>query len=142
MTGVQTCALPILCACVFTSPGVSTIFLLSLILSKFIFYSLLLYCFFSFLFFSFFCRATQLAGSWCPGRAQAPVVGALSPNCWTNREPQTPGNINQSEASRRSSSRHQDLALPNCLQTPGLDASGQTTSKTGTQPHPSKKKMQ
>ena len=76
------------------------------------------------------------AGGW----AQAPVVGALSPNRWTNREPQMPGNINRNEASRRSSSQHQDPALSNCLQTPVLDVSGQTTSKTVIQHHPSKKK--
>ena len=38
-----------------------------------------------------------------------------------------------------SSSWHQDPALPNSLQTPVLEASGQTTSNTGTQSHPSKK---
>ena len=79
-------------------------------------------------------------GSQAGGQARDPVVGALSPNCWTNREPQTPGNINRSEASGRSSSQHQDPALPNCLQTPVLDVSGQTTRKTGIQHHPSKKK--
>ena len=84
----------------------------------------------------------QDLGSWAGGRAWVPVVGALSLNCWTNREPQTPGNINQSEVSRRSLSQQQDPALPNCLQTPMLEASGQTTSKTGTQSHPSKNKKQ
>ena len=74
------------------------------------------------------------------GRAQAPVVGVPSRNHWTNREPQTPGNINQSEAPQRSSSQHQDPALTNCLETPLLDVAGQTTSKTRIQHHPSKKK--
>ena len=74
------------------------------------------------------------------GRAEAPAVGALSQNHWTNREPQTPGSIHQSEVSWRSSSWHQDPALANGLQTPVLEASGQTTSKIGTQSHPSKKK--
>ena len=74
------------------------------------------------------------------GQAKAPAVGALSANHWTNREPQTPGNIHQSEVSQRSSFQHQDPALPNSLQTPVLEASGQTTSKTETQSHPSKKK--
>ena len=60
-------------------------------------------------------------GSQAGGQARAPVVGALSPNCWSNREPQTPGNINQSEASCWSSSQDQDPALSNCLQTPVLD---------------------
>ncbi|KAM9087206.1 centromere protein C isoform 6-T6 [Megaptera novaeangliae] len=62
------------------------------------------------------------------GHARAPVVGAASQNRWTNREPQPPWNISRSEASQRSSSQHQDLALSNCLQTPVLDVSGQTTS--------------
>ena len=79
-------------------------------------------------------------GSQARGWARVPVVGAPSPNHWTNREPQTPGNINQSEASRRSSSQREDLALSNYLQTPVLDVSGQTTSKTGIQHHPLKKK--
>ena len=79
-------------------------------------------------------------GSQARGRARAPVVGAPSPNCWTNREPQTPGNINCSEAAQRSSSQHQDPALSNCLQTPLLEVSGQTTSKTGIQHHPLKKR--
>ena len=82
----------------------------------------------------------QDLGSKAGGRARAPVVGAPSPNFRTNREPQTPGNINRSEAYQRSSPWQQDLALPNCLQTPVLNTSGQTTSKTGIQPHPSKKK--
>ena len=72
-------------------------------------------------------------GSQAGGKAQALEVGAPSPNCWTNREPQTPGNINRSEASQRSSSQHKDPALPDRLQTPLLDISGQTTSKTGIQ---------
>ena len=76
-------------------------------------------------------------GSQAGGQAWAPVVGAPSPNRWTNREPQTPGNISWSEASRRSSSRHQDPALSSCLQTLVLDVSGQTTSKAGIQHHPS-----
>ena len=67
-------------------------------------------------------------------------MGALSLNCWTNREPQTPGNISQIEASQRSSSQHQDPALSNCLQTRGLKVSGQTTSKRGIQHHPLGKK--
>ena len=80
-------------------------------------------------------------GAW--GQAEAPVVGALSPNHWTNRELQTPGNIHWSEVSQRSSSQHQDPApLPNSLQTPVLEASDQTTSKTGTQSHSLKKKRE
>ena len=80
----------------------------------------------------------QDLGSQAGGRARAPVEGPLSPNRWTNREPQTPGNINQNEASGRASSQKQDPALSNCLQTPVLDVPGQTTSRTGIQHHLSK----
>ncbi|XP_067552240.1 uncharacterized protein [Pseudorca crassidens] len=65
----------------------------------------------------------QDLGSPAGCQARAPVVGALSQNRWTNREPQSPGNINRSEASRKSSSQHQDPALSKCLQTPVLDDS-------------------
>ena len=78
-------------------------------------------------------------GSQAGVQAWAPVASGLRPSCWTNKELQAPGNINQCELSQRSSSWHQDPAPPNCLQTPVLDASGQTTSKRGTQPNPSKK---
>ena len=95
------------------------------------FYSVIVLHFF---FFATTCGLWDLA-SRAGGRAEAPVVGAPSPNHWTNREPQTPGNIHRSKVSRRSSSQHQDPALPNSLQTPVLEASGKTTSKTGTQSH-------
>ena len=85
-------------------------------------------------------QSLQDLGSQAGGQAQAPVVGALNPNRWTNREPQTPENTNWSEASRRSSSQHQDPALSKCLHTPVLHISGQTTSKTGIQHQPSKSK--
>ena len=81
----------------------------------------------------------QDLGSQAGSQAEAPAVGAPSLNHWTNREPQGPGNINWSEVSQRSSSQHQDPALPNSLQTPVLEASDQTTSKTGTQSHSLKK---
>ena len=118
------------CSCfkhIFIFPNRFFIFLI-------LFYSsyivIVLLCFFFFFFSAMPCSLQDL-GSQAECRVQAPVVGAPSPNRWTNGEPQTPGNINQSEDSRRSSSQHQDLALPNCLQTPVLDALGQTTSKTG-----------
>ena len=47
-------------------------------------------------------------------------------------------NINSSEVSQRSTFQHQDLALPNSLQTPELETLGQIISKTGTQSHPKK----
>ena len=60
-------------------------------------------------------------------------MGVPNPNHWTNRESQAPENMNCSEVFQRSISQHQDPALPNCLKTPLLETSGQTTSKTGTQ---------
>ena len=83
-------------------------------------------CFFvCFFFFVFFAApgGLQDLGSRAQGQAEASVVGAPSLNHWTNREPQTPGNIHQSEVSWRSSSQHQDPALPNSLQTLVLEAS-------------------
>ena len=47
-----------------------------------------------------------------------------------------------SEVSQRSSSQYQDPAIPNSLQTSVLEASGQTTSKTGTQSHLLKQQQQ
>ena len=113
------------------------IFFIFLILFCYLFFVIVLLHFFGFfLFFFSLPRCLWYLGSQARGWAQAPAVGALNSNRWSNREPQTPGNINWSEASRRSSSLHQDPALYNCLQTLVLDASGQTTSKTGIQHHP------
>ena len=71
------------------------------------------------------------------GQAWASGVGTLSPGCWTTREHQVPGNVNQCELSWRSPSRNKDPAPPNCLKAPVLDSSGQTARKTGTEHHPS-----
>ena len=71
-------------------------------------------------------------GSCASDQAWAPEAGALSPNCWNNREHQVPGNINWSEVSQRSTSQHQDLVVFNCLQTSLMETSGQITSETGT----------
>ena len=90
--------------------------------SNFIFYFVIVFLFL-FLFFATPHGLRDL-GSQAQGWAEDPVVGAPSLNHWTNREPQTPGNINQSEVSRSSSSQQQDPALPNSLQTPVLEASG------------------
>ena len=48
------------------------------------------------------------------------------------------GSVQLCELSRRQKShQHQDPAPPNSLQAPALrDASGQATSRAGTQPHP------
>ena len=53
---------------------------------------------------------------------------------------QDPGNVNPSEVSQRFTSQHTDSALPNHLEIPLLETSGQTTIKTGTKSYPSKKK--
>ena len=116
------------------------IFFIFLILFYFLFFDIVLLLFSFFLFFLYAPGSLWDLGHQARGHARAPVVGAASQNRWTNRGPQPPRNISRSEASQRSSSQHQDLALSNCLQTPVLDVSGQTTSKTGIQPHPSKKK--
>ena len=64
---------------------------------------------------------------------------ALSPNCWSDKVCQDPGNSNLSEISQWFTSQHKDSALPNCLQIPLLETSGQTTIKTETQSYLSKK---
>ena len=97
------------------------------------------------LLFSFFVVAPyglRDLGSRAQGRAEAPAVGTMSLNPWTNREPQTPGNIHRSEVSWSSLSQHQDPALPNSLQTPVLETLSQTTSETGTQSHSHTQKNQ
>ena len=65
---------------------------------------------------------------------------ALRLNCWSDKVCQDPGNVNPSEVSQRFTSQHTDSALPNHLEIPLLETSGQTTIKTGTKSYPSKKK--
>ena len=91
---------------------------------------------FVFFFFSSVLCGLQGLGALATGQASASEVGELSPGHWTARELLAPGNTNQQELSQRSPSQHQDPAPPNGQQAPVLDASCQTTSKTGTQPHP------
>ena len=76
-------------------------------------------------------------GSQARNQAWASGVGAPSPRCWNARELLTLGNTNQQDLSWRSLSQLQDPAPPNCLQAPVLNATRQTTSKTGPQTHPS-----
>ena len=109
-----------------------------------LFFIMLLFCPPPSFYFIFFCTR------WLPGSVYGmeigpellwwELLGLVSPslNCWTNRECQAPGNINQSEVSQRSTSQYQDLALPSLLQTPLLETSVRTTSKTGTQSHSSR----
>ena len=118
------------------------VLLLSFVCFCFCYLSWVLFVFF-FLFFLFLFFLFSLAmqcGLWALSslaRAWASRVGAPNPGCWTAREFLGPGNINWCVLSQRYPSRHQDLAPPNCLQAPVLDTSCRTTSKTGTQPHPS-----
>ena len=104
-----------------------------------VFFACLFYFPFSFFFlFSLvMLRTLQALGSLARGWTWASGVGAPSPGCWTTREFLSPGNINWCELSWRYPSPHQDLAPPNCLQAPVPETSCQTTSKKGTQPHPS-----
>lgn len=55
-------------------------------------------------------------------------------------EPQALRNINWNEVFQRSTSQHQDLALPYCVPTPLLETSSQTANKTGSWSHSIKKK--
>ena len=130
------------CSCFHYSFIFPYMFFIFLILFCFLFFDivLLLFSFLSSFFFLTTPQSLGNLGSQTRGQSWAPVLGAPNPNRWTNREPQTPGCINHSETSQRSSSQHQDTALSNCLQTPVLDVSSQTTSKTGIQHHPSKKR--
>ena len=112
------------------------IFLISLLVS-YLFYFLLFVTFLHLLkkfslFFGVSCSLQDL-DSWARDQAWAPVGGLPSPDYWTNRDTQTP----LSEVSWRSTSQHLDLALPNCLQTPVLEISGQTISERGAEFHPS-----
>ena len=93
-------------------------------------------CFLFFLFSLAALCGLQALGSLAGGQAWASGVGVPSPGCWTTRGFLDPGNINQCSCSQKYPYQHQDPAPHNCLQAPELDASHQTTSKTGTQPHP------
>ena len=95
-----------------------------------------LFFFLPFLYFLATLHSLQALG--CPTRGQtwASRVGVQSPGLQTAREFLGPGSINWHALSQRYPTQLQDLAPPNCLQVPVLDASHQTTSKTGTQPHP------
>ena len=75
----------------------------------------------------------QDRGSAARGWAWAFGVRVLSPGCCTSRECPVPGNINLWQFSQRYPSQLQDLAPSKSLQSPALDPSCQTTSKTGTQ---------
>ena len=60
-----------------------------------------------------------------------PEVREMSPRLWTTRELPAPWNITPQELSQRPPSQHQDQAPLKDQQTPVLDASHQTFSKTG-----------
>ena len=84
---------------------------------------------------------SRLRGSWGHRREAGEIRRGGRERTSRTKEPQTPGNIHRSEVSWRSSSRHQDPGLPNSLETPLLESSGQTISRTGTQSHSSKNKQ-
>ena len=63
-------------------------------------------------------------------------MGEPSSGHWTIRYLQTPCNIKQVKFSQRSPSQCKDPAPQNDQPAPALDTPCQTTSKTGTQPHP------
>ena len=82
----------------------SNVFFIFLILFYFLFFVidlLFFVCCLSVYFLPCCCSLLGL-GSQARGQAWAPVVEVLSPSHWTNREPQTPGNINQCELSQGS----------------------------------------
>ena len=88
-----------------------------------------------------FATPCGLWGSWFPHRGSglSPCGGIAKSEPLGYQRISGPREYNQRELSWRSSSLHQDLAPPNCLQAPVLHASGQTTSNIGTQPHTSTK---
>ena len=99
-----------------------------------------LFLYFSFLFFLFSLAALRslwALGSPASGRAWASGMGAPSPGRWTTREFPGPENINWCVHSQRYPNQHKDPAPHRCLWAPVLDTSWQTTSKPGTQCHPS-----
>ena len=79
-----------------------------------------------------------LTGSWCSSwcQAWASVVGEPSSGHWTTRDLPAPCNFKRQNLSQRSPSQRQDPAPLNDQQAAVLDTLCQTTSKTGTQPHP------
>ena len=107
------------CSCFNYSFIFPNIFFIFLILFCFLFFDIVLLFFLSFFFFFVFTAPQSLRdlGSQAGGRARAPVVGGPSPNHWTKRDPQAPGNINRSEVSQRSSPQHQD-PRPSSIQLP------------------------
>lgn len=108
--------------------------LVFLIYFSFLLFVIVLQLFFS-LFFGVLCSLWAL-DSWARDQAWAPMVASPSSNYWANRDTQTPWNISWSEVPWRSTSQHLDPVLPNCLQTPVLEFSGQTISERGTWSHP------
>ena len=90
-------------------------------------FGILCYC--CYFIFSATLHCLQDLGSWARGQAWVLMLGVPSPNYWTNREHQNPGDMNQSKVSWRATAQHWDPALPNCLEFPVLETSGQTTRR-------------
>ena len=78
----------------------------------------------------------QGLGASARDQAWASEMGDPSSGHWTNRELLAPCNINQRALSQRSLSQCKDPDPHNDQQAPVLDTPCQTTSNTGTQPHP------
>ena len=107
--------------------------------NNFLFLIFLIFIFIFFLFFSLFFRAMWLTGSWSTARCQpwASEVGEPSSGHWTTRDLLTPHNISIGESSPRDLLLNVKTQLhPMARKAPVLDTPCQTTSKTGTQPHP------
>ena len=101
----------------------------------FIFILIIIIYFKFYLFFSPF--SSELCG-WqgLSALAWASEVGEVNSGHWTIIDLPAPHNFNWQELAQRSPSQHKDPGPPNGPQTLVLHAPCQTTSKTGTQPHP------
>ena len=83
-----------------------------------------------------------LTGSSCSGRVSGhSEVGEPSSGHWSTRDILAPRNIKWRKLSQRSPSQRKDAAPLNDQQATMLDTLWQTTSKTGTQPHPLEEKL-
>ena len=105
--------------CLFTLLCILCVFLVLLFVSVCLLFVLGFVCLFSFPFFFYrfsldMQHGLQALGSPARGRAWAYRVGVPCPGRWTAREFLGSGNINQHALSWRYTSRHKDLAPPNC----------------------------
>ena len=94
--------------------------------------------FLSFYFFSLFLWAVWMKGSWCPSQESVLFLWGGRANFRTlvHKRPPSSTQYQKAKISHRSPSQHQDPASLNDEQATVLDTPCQTTSKTGTEPHP------